>query len=129
MNAEFAYKLETDKAFDDVVAAIEENVPNNQFRVLAVHDVKETLADKGLEYGDLKIIEICNAKFAHTALNKNPDVAMFMPCRYTVRVKDGKTVVSLNRPSMIAEMMPESDLGELAGSVEETLKKIMHESV
>jgi uncharacterized protein (DUF302 family) len=129
MNDEFAYKLETDKAFDDVVAAIEENVPNNQFRVLAVHDVKETLAEKGLEYGDLKIIEICNAKFAHTALNKNPDVAMFMPCRYTVRVQDGRTVVSLNRPSMIAEMMPEADLGELAGTVEETLKKIMHESV
>lgn len=126
---DFGYKLVTDKPFDAVVQAIEENVPNNQFRVLAVHDVKETLAEKGLEYGDLKIIEICNAGFAHTALNKNPDVAMFMPCRYTVRVESGKTVVSLNRPSMIAEMMPESGLAELAGSVEETLKKIMHESV
>jgi uncharacterized protein (DUF302 family) len=125
----FAYKLQSNKPFEAVVKALEDSIARNQFRVLAIHNVRETLAEKGFEYGDLKIIELCNAGFAHRALSTDADVALFMPCRYTVRVEDGRTVVSLNRPTMIARIMPDSGLEELAASVEETMKKIMQESV
>ena len=125
----FAYKLQSDKPFETVVGALEDNIAKHQFRVLAVHNVRETLAEKGFEYGDLKIIELCNAGFAHQALSKDADVALFMPCRYTVRVENGRTIVSLSRPTMIARMMPGGGLEEVASSVEETMKKIMQESV
>lgn len=126
---ELTYTLETKKPFDKVVAAIEENTPKHQFRVLAVHDVKATLAEKGLERGPLKIIEICNAKFAHQALQNDPEVAVFLPCRYAVYTESGKTIVRLGRPAMIAEIMPDAGLGELAANVETILKQIMQESV
>jgi uncharacterized protein (DUF302 family) len=126
---EFAYTLESGKPFDQVVSAIEANTPKHQFRVLAVHDVQATLAEKGLSRGPLKIIEICNAKFAHQALMKDAEVALFMPCRYAVYTEGSKTVVKLGRPAMIAEIMPEAGLNELAASVEQTLKQIMHDSV
>ena len=126
---EFAYTLETSKSFDQVVSAIEANTPKHQFRVLAVHDVQATLADKGLEREPLKIIEICNAKFAHQALMKDAEVALFMPCRFAVYTERGKTVVKLGRPAMIAEIMPDAGLDELAAGVEATLKQIMQESV
>ena len=129
MYEHFAIELRTDKPFDSVVADIERLVPEHQFRVLAVHDVKATLAEKGFERGDLKIIEICNAGFAHQALMKNTDVALFMPCRFTVHVEDGKTIAKLNRPSMIAQMMPDSGLEDLAMSVEKTMKKILQEAI
>ena len=129
MDMNFAYELQTDKPFDDVVASIEKNTPENNFRILAVHNVQETLAEKGLERGPLKIIELCNAPFAHIALQKDMDVSLFMPCRYSVYTEYDKTIVKLNRPSMIVQLMPESGLTELAEDVEETLKKIMEESV
>ena len=124
-----AYKLETDRPFDTVVANIERLVPVHNFRVLALHDVQATLAEKGLKRDPLKIIEVCNAKFAHEALQKNIGVAMFMPCRYTVHTEGKKTVVTLARPSMIAEMLPGFGLEPLAYEVETTLKKIMTEAV
>lgn len=126
---EFAYTLESKKSFDEVVANLEKQIPEHQFRVLAVHDVRETLAEKGLERAPLKIIEVCNAKFAHTALQKAPEVALFMPCRYAVYGEKDKTIVKLNRPGMIAQMIPGTGLDELANSVEETLKKVMEASV
>lgn len=129
MSHSFAYALESDKPFETVCSAIEENAVANQFRVLAVHDVQATLAEKGLERGPLKIIEVCNAEFAHRALRQEIEVALFMPCRYAVYSEDGKTIVKLNRPSLIAEMMPGAGLDELANDVEATLKKIMTESV
>ncbi len=124
-----AYQLRTKKSFDEVCADLEKLSPENQFRVLAVHDVKATLAEKGLERGPLKIIEICNAKFAHTATQKDINVALFMPCKFTVYTDGDETVVTLARPTIIAEMLPDAGLEELAAEVEETLKKVMTESV
>ena len=124
-----AYTKKTDKGFDQVVSALETNSQDNQFRVLHVHDVQETLAGKGFELHPMKIIEICNAKFAYEALNKNLDVALFMPCKFTVAEKNEKTIVSLGLPSMIVEMMPGSGLEELAGEVETTLRKVLEDSI
>ncbi|UCC43619.1 MAG: DUF302 domain-containing protein [Candidatus Zixiibacteriota bacterium] len=129
MGKEFVYELKSEKSFGEVVSNIETGAPQNGFRVLAVHDVQKTLAEKGLERGPLKIIEVCNGVFAHQALNLDADVSMFMPCRYSVYEDSGKTVVKLNRPSMIAEMLPEAGLESLAAEVEKTLRKIMQESV
>jgi uncharacterized protein (DUF302 family) len=126
---EIAHTLETGKPFEQVVSAIESNTPKHQFRVLAVHDVQATLAEKGLQRGPLKIIEICNAKFAHQALQKDAEVALFLPCRYAVYTEGGKTIVKLGRPMMIADVMPKAGLEGLAAEVEAILKQIMRESV
>ena len=129
MNMEFAYTVETNRPFAEVAAAIEDNTAKNKFRVLAVHDVQETLAEKGIERNPLKIIEVCNAKFAHEALGKNPEVALFMPCRIAVYGEEHKTIVKLAKPPMIALMMPEAGLNDLANGVEATLKKVVEDSI
>ncbi len=129
MTETLAYRLNSNKSFDDVVQALEEKSVESQFRVLAVHDVQATLAEKGFERGPLKIIEVCNSGFAYEALNKTIDVAMFMPCRFTVHEEDNSTVVTLARPKLISQMLPESGLDKLATEVEERLKKVMQEIV
>jgi len=126
---EIAHTLKSNKPFEQVVSALEASTPKHQFRVLAVHDVQATLAEKGFQRGPLKIIEVCNAGFAHKALQKSPEVALFMPCRFAVYTEGGKTIVKLGRPTMIAEVMPQAGLDELASDVETTLKQIMQESV
>ena len=129
MIEQLAYTLTSDKPFADVVANIENQTAEHKFRVLAVHDVQKTLEEKGLSRGPLKIIEVCNAVFAHEALSKNVNVALFMPCKYSVYEQDGKTFVTLGRPMMISQMMPNAGLEDLAGRAEATLKSIMEKSV
>jgi uncharacterized protein (DUF302 family) len=129
MESQIAYTLKTKRSFTDVVSALEVAVPEHQFRVLHIHDVQATLAEKGLQRGPLKIIEVCNSGFAHTALQKDMNVALFMPCKFTVYTEGSETVVTLGRPSVISQMMPAAGLEELAGKVEATLKKIMHQAV
>lgn len=125
----FAHRLESDKPFDEVVRNLHEQTAAHRFRVLAEHDVQATLAEKNLERGPLKIVEVCNAGFAYEATQKNVGVAIFMPCRYSIHTDNGKTVVTLGRPTMIAQMMPEAGLADLADEVEQTLKTIMEKSV
>jgi uncharacterized protein (DUF302 family) len=97
--------------------------------VLHIHDVQATLAEKGLQRGPLKIIEVCNSGFAHAALQKDMNVALFMPCKFTVYIEGAQTVVTLGRPTAISQMMPGAGLEKLAEDVEITLKKIMHKAV
>jgi uncharacterized protein (DUF302 family) len=129
IKGKLTYRLESDKPFEAVTDNLEKLVPKHQFRVLAVHDVQKTLAEKGFERGPLKIIEVCNAGFAHQALQKEIDVAQFMPCKFAVYTEENKTIVALSRPTLIAEMLPNSGLEKLAGEVEETLKKVMQAAV
>ena len=128
MSDKLAYRLKSDQPFETVVANLEMQTTEHGFKVLHIHDVQQTLASKGLERGLLKIIEVCNAKFAHQALSQDILVALFMPCKITVHEEDGSTIMTMARPSMIAEMMPEADLEKLATGVENTLKDIMKAS-
>jgi len=124
-----AYRVETAKPFGEVAAAIEKQTAEHKFRVLAVHDVQETLAEKGFERGPLKIIEVCNAGFAHEATKKDINVALFMPCKFTVHTEGDKTIVTLARPTLFAEILPDAGLDELAADVETTLKKVIAAAV
>ncbi len=121
------YTVSSGKSFQDISAALEKIVPERNFRVLAVHDVKATLEEKGFEIEPLRIFEVCNAGFAYKAIKSDVDVAMFMPCKIVVREGKGKTIMTLVRPSMISQMLPDSGLDELAGEVEKQLTEIIDE--
>ena len=122
------YEVLSNKSFDEAVEAVMEATKANGFRVLHVHDVQATLAEKDFVRGPLKIVEVCNAKYAHTALQIEVTVSLLMPCRINVYVTEGKTVISTVRPSSLAGMFDRPELQDFANDVEEILLKIIDES-
>ena len=125
---ELGYTQKTGNSFDEVVAKIEELTASKQFRVLHVHNVQQTLKDKGFEREPYKIIEICSAKFAHTALGVTPDVGLFLPCKINVYTKDGETVITAMNPKMISEFFDDPRLKELADEVDKIVRSIVDEA-
>jgi len=123
--SEMEYTIESNKSIDEVTAILEKMTPEHNFRILAIHNVTETLAGKGFEIKPLKIFEVCNAGFAFKALGKDINVAMFMPCKIVLRQEENKTIITLVRPSMISKMLPDSGLEGIAGEVEEQLKELI----
>jgi len=85
MKKDFRFTVETSKAFDRVVQAIEEKAAEKGFRVLHTHDVAATLAEKGFPWEPLKIVEVCNARYASEVLEKDINVALMLPCPIAVR--------------------------------------------
>lgn len=125
---EMGYTVESKRSFEEVLSRLEAAIPESGFRILAVHDVQRTLQEKGFELKPLKIIELCNAKFAYEALGREIDVALMMPCRIVVRSEGNKSIMTLARPSMISQMFPDAGLEKLAGEVESVLKRIMDDA-
>jgi len=124
----FERTVTTGKTFDDAVAAIEKKSAEKGFRVLHTHNVAATLAEKGFPLAPLKIIEICNAKYASQVLNKDVKISLMLPCPISVYVKDGKTHISTLLPSSIAQFFPEAGIDDLASEVEKIVVSILEEA-
>lgn len=92
------YTVETRKSFDEAVKAVEEKTVLKGFGVLHTHDVAATLAAKGFQHEPLKIVEVCNARYANEALQKDIRLALLLPCPISVYTDHGKTFISTFRP-------------------------------
>lgn len=124
----FEYTVETSKSFDDAVNAVEQNTAANGFRVLHTHDVAATLAEKGFQREPLKIVEVCNAKYANEVLKKDITAALMLPCPITIYTKDGKTHISTMLPTVMGEFFPGKGIEAIAAQVEQVVVSIINES-
>ena len=124
----FEYTVQTEKSFEDAVTAVEQNTAAKGFRVLHTHDVAATLAEKGFRRDPLKIVEICNAKYANEVLQKDVTIALMLPCPITVYTRDGKTHISTMLPSIMGEFCPGRDIEGVAAQVEKAVVEIVSES-
>jgi uncharacterized protein (DUF302 family) len=118
----------TEKSFDETVAAIEKKTAEKGFRVLHTHDVAATLREKGFPREPLKVIEICNAKYASQVLEKDVKIALMLPCPISVYVQQGKTRISALLPSAIATFYPDAHVEGPANEVEAIILKIIEEA-
>jgi uncharacterized protein (DUF302 family) len=125
---ELGYTCETNKSFDDALSSLATIIAAKGFRVLYVHDVRQTLSEKGFEREPFKIIEICNSKFAFKALSISEDVGLFIPCKINVYTKKGKTIISAMRPALISEFFQDNALTELANEVDAIVRSIVDEA-
>ena len=126
--ANFLYVLESSKSFDETVKAVEQKTVQKGFRVLHTHDVAATLAEKGFAREPMKIVEICNARYANEALNKDIRLAVMLPCPICVYTERGKTFINTFRPSAIPNFFPEAHVESLAAEVDRVVLEIINEA-
>lgn len=128
MKIEFHYTVETSKSFEVAVQAIEQKTAEKGFRVLHTHDVAATLAEKGFPRDPLKIIEICNARYASEVLKKDINIALMLPCPVAVYTQAEKTFITTMLPSTLVEFYPQAGIDEIASKVEQVVLEIINEA-
>lgn len=122
------YTVESRKPFDEAVKAVQERSAAKGFGVLHTHDVAATLAAKGFKREPLKIVEICNARYAHEALEKDIHLALMLPCPIAVYTDRGKTLISTFRPSAMPRFFPDAGVEAVAAEVEKAVLEIVNEA-
>ena len=125
---DFDYTVTTKKSFDEAVRAVEEETKKAGFRVLYIHDVAATLAEKNFQIEPFKIIEICNAKSAYAVLQADIKIGLCLPCKINVYIKDGQTFISGMRPIILSQFFPQANLGHLPNEVDTIIKGIIDKS-
>ncbi len=122
-------KLSTDKAVSETAAALQSAVQANHFGVMQVHNLKETMAKKGVEFArECLIFEICQPQQAKKVLDKNMSLSTALPCRISIYEEGGKTILATLKPTTLLAMFNAPQLEGVAKEVENTIVKIMTEA-
>ncbi len=119
-------KLSTDKSVSETVAALQAAVQANQFGVMQVHNLKETMAKKGVEFArECLIFEVCQPQQAKKVLDENMSLSTALPCRISIYEESDKTVLATLKPTTLLAMFDVPQLEAVAKEVENTIVKIM----
>lgn len=122
---EFDYTTETKKDFAAAVSAVEKEIAKAGFRVLYVHDVQATLAEKRFSIEPMKIVEFCDATSAYAVVTADPKIGLCLPCKILVYTKGGATTLSAMRPTVLPQFFPEARLGTLPEEVDARVKTVV----
>ena len=122
--------VDTKKNFDEASADLEVAVKNNNFGVLHVHNLGETLRSKGIDYAEeCKVFEVCNPAQASKVMAIDMRLNMALPCRISVYTEAGQTKNGYIKPvEMLSGLSIDPALQEIAGEVERSMQQILSEA-
>ena len=117
---------ETQGPIDSVVARLEKATAENQFSVLGIHNLKEKMTAKGVDFAcECRVMEVCNPRKAREVLEENMSISTALPCRISI-YQDGENVkVATIRPTMLLNLFDSPRLQAVAREVEDTLVRII----
>ena len=78
-------KRSTDKTPSEAAVALQAAVEADHFGVMQVHNLKETMVKKGVEFAhECLIFEVCQPQQAKKVLDENMSVSTALPCRISI---------------------------------------------
>lgn len=122
-------QVSTQKAIDQVCDALQKAIVDRKFGVVAVHNMKETMAKKGVDFGpECRVYEVCQPGYAKQVLEANMTISTALPCRISIYTQNDEVVLATLKPTMLLEMFGSEGLEGVAQEVETVLVDSMHEA-
>jgi len=123
------FTISTLKTVSETAAALQVAVVAHHFGVMQVHNLKETMEKKGVEFArECLVFEVCQPQQAKKVLDQNMSVSTALPCRISLYEEDGKTILATLKPTSLLAMFNVPQLESVAREVEDTIIKIMKEA-
>ncbi|MEI6057459.1 MAG: DUF302 domain-containing protein [bacterium] len=124
-NNNFDYTVQSKRDFDSTAEGIINEIEKYGMRVLHIHDVRATLAQKGLASDSFKMIEFCKADYADTLLRIDPRIGVFLPCKISVYVREHTTHVSVLNFDHVVGLFSDKSTKDIFVDINTILRKIV----
>ena len=123
------YVITSEKPLDQVCSDLEKAVVTHKFGLMATHNIRETMAKKGVDFDrECRIFEVCNPHQAKKVLESRMEVSTALPCRISVFEEGGKVKMATMKPSMMLGIFDAPDLDTVAAEVETSIVAIMQDA-
>ncbi|WCE94204.1 DUF302 domain-containing protein [Acidithiobacillus ferriphilus] len=124
--SQFVFSVPAKGDFDTTVAQVTEALKVEGFGVLTTIDVAATLKAKlGIEGRPYVILGACNPRYAHQALEAEPDIGALLPCNVVVRTEaDGSVSVVFMDPAAVLGMVDKPQIAALGIEVRNKLQHV-----
>jgi len=77
-----------------------------------------------IDFKKYVILGACNPSNAHKAIIAEENIGLMLPCNVIIYEKEGKTVISIIKPTTAMRMINNEALKQIAMNVEAQLKKV-----
>jgi uncharacterized protein (DUF302 family) len=123
------YRVESGKTLAEIASGLEAAAQKHKFGVIAVHDLKAKMKEKGVEFeGECLIYEVCNPHQAKKVLEANAEISTALPCRISVYSEGAGLTLATLRPTALIDLFQTPALRAVAQEVEEVLVQMMKEA-
>ena len=120
------FKVESAKSLDEIDRGLQESAARHQFGILAMHDLKETLAKKGVELSQqCRVYEVCNPQQAKKVLDADSAISTALPCRISVYGTPNHYTLATMRPTELMKAFAMPSIQAIAREVEEVIVTMM----
>ena len=119
---------ESPRGLDETVEIIKRAIIGKNFKVIRVQYLNQGLVKKGSENKKQVMIYFCNFNFLNKALEIDPRVGLFLPCRITAIEKDGKVTVMASNPLYMSRLFNNEELSKLCQDMHDAYADIVEES-
>ena len=123
------FRIQSRKSLSEVAKALEAAAQRHKFGVLAVHDLKQKMQEKGVEFDrDCLIYEVCNPQQAKKVLEANTEISTALPCRISLYREGDRVTLATPRPTALLDLFQTPALRSVAEEVEQTMRQMMEEA-
>lgn len=118
--------VQSKKNIEKVCEDLQVAITSRKFGVVGVHNMKETMAKKGVSFDkECRIFEVCNPGHAKTVLEQNMAISTALPCRISVYEERDGVVLATMKPALMLQMFGGEGLEGVAQEVETVLVESM----
>jgi uncharacterized protein (DUF302 family) len=124
------FELATSKPYPEIDAALRAAAERYRFGILGVHDLRQTMNNKGVDFErEVYVYEVCNPHQAKAVLMKNGAVSTVLPCRISVYRQETGYRVATMLPTAMMQSFGTPELQPVAEEVESILVRMIEETV
>lgn len=121
----YGFTKELNSPYETVVRQVTEQLQKVGFGIMTEIDVRKKFKEKlGIDFPKYIILGACHPPSAHEAILAEENIGLMLPCNVIVYEKNGRTVLSIIKPTLMMEMIGNDQLGPIARDVESKLKKV-----
>lgn len=120
--------LESDYSLEETVANVQSAATAMNFRIIRVQNLEEGLFPEEEQSKKQVVIYFCNFNLINNALNLDPRIGLFMPCRITViEEEDGVHMMAIN-PRYLSRVYNNAELDQSCTEMFDIYVAIMEEA-
>ena len=125
------HQLKSSKSLAEIDQALREAAARNHFGVIAVHDLQQTLRNKGVDMATACLVyEVCNPQQARKVLEADGSLSAALPCRISVyEGPDKANHLATILPEAMMGMFDKPELNEVAKQVQAVVLDMMQSAV
>ena len=123
----YGLSIELNLPIEQAITATKEALKVQGFGVLTEIDVRKTLKENiAADFQPYVILGACNLSLAFVALQDDIETGLLLTCNVTVREEgNGRSVVSVLDPNLMASVSPSSELKEVARLARQKLERVL----